>query len=176
MKKVTRFFIVGLMMFYVQTRSVFAQINVATGFSLLTRGISAVSKGNSNRQTKQEKLIDLSSKQEKISGTNVTMLRVKEHDIKSKAKTNIIKLQNRLDQYAIQYKNNQPIDISKNDSDLIAIQNVDENWPVEYYIGEIRAYKRYAFQQKQKMTTAPANNLSTTPVEVVKKDTVGGKL
>ena len=176
MKKVTRFFIVGLMMFYVQTGNVFAQLRVATGFSLLTRGISAVSNSNSSRQTKQEKLIDLSSKQEKISGTNVTMLRVKEHYIKSKAKTNIIKLQNRLDQYAIQYKNNQPIDISKNDSDLIAIQNVDENWPVEYYIGEIRAYKRYAFQQKQKMTTAPANNLSTTPVEVVKKDTVGGKL
>ena len=176
MKKVTRFFIVGLMMFYVQTGSVFAQIGVATGFSLLTHGISAISKSNSNRQTKQEKLIDQSSKQEKINGTNVTMVRVKEHDIKSKAKTNIIKLQNRLDQYAIQYKNNQPIDISKNDSDLIAIQNVDENWPVEYYIGEIRAYKRYAFQQKQKIAAAPANNLSTTPVEVVKKDTVGGKL
>lgn len=159
-------------MFYVQTGSVFAQLSVGSGFSLLTHGISAIS--NSSRQTKQEKLIDQSSKQEKISGTNVTTLRVKERDIKSKVKTNIIALQNRLDQYAIQYKNNQPIDISKNDSDLIAIQNVDENWPVEYYIGEIKAYKRYAFQQKQKMTAAPANNLSTTPSEIVKKDTVGG--
>ncbi len=104
------------------------------------------------------------------------MLRVKEQDIRSKAKSHIIALQNRLDQYEALYKNNQPIDIPKNDSDLIAIQTIDENWPDDYYLGELRAYKRYAAQQKQKMAAAAAaNKLTPTPGEVVKKDTTRAK-
>ena len=51
---------------------------------------------------------------------------------------------------AFNIKIHQPIDIPKNDSDLLAIQDMDENWPTEYYAGELKAYKRYAFQQKQK--------------------------
>ena len=161
-----------LLLIYFQGGNVFAQPG-----SLFSLGVHvAGALANSGSQRKQEKLIDQSSKQEKISGTNVTVLRVKESAIKSSAKSNIIALQKRLDQYAIQYKNNQPIDIPKNDSDLIAIQNNDENWPFDYYIGELRAYKRYALQQKQKMTAAPVNNLNTSPADTTKKDTARTKM
>ena len=84
-------------------------------------------------------------------------------------------LQNRLTQYNSQYKNNQPIDVPKNDSDLIAIMDKDEEWPTEYYAGEIKAYKRYAFQQKQK-AAAPADSSHITPANPANKDTTGAKL
>jgi hypothetical protein len=154
-----------------QTGSVFAQL---AGANLAAHGVLALIGGN--REKKQEKIIDKSSTQEKISGVNVTVLRVKESDIKSKAKNHIIVLQNRLTQYNTQYKNNQPLTVPKNDSDLIAIQDIDENWPTDEYARELRAYKRYASQQIQKMPTAPADSLNTTPAGPVKKDTTSSKL
>jgi hypothetical protein len=162
-----RFSIITLLMFCFKTEGVFAQLGGAV--SLAGKGILAIAGGS--RQEKQEKIIEQSSSREKISGTNVTVLRVKEADIKSKAKSHIIALQNRLDQYATQYKNNQPIEVPKNDDDLIAIQNKDENWPVENYINELRAYRRYVFQQKQKNPNPPSNNLPTGTGDNAKKDT-----
>jgi hypothetical protein len=120
--------------------------------------------------------MEKSSTSEKISGLNVTVLRVKESDIKSKAKKNIIALQNRLTQYNTQYKNNQPLIVPKNDSDLTAIQDIDENWPTDEYASELRAYKRTAAQQKQKLPAAPGDSVHTTPAGQVKKDTTGVKL
>jgi len=172
MKQLRNFFIVLLFIFYFQTGSVFAQL----GSLINVGGHIGLALAGSGHQSKQEKLIDQSSKQEKISGLNTTVLRVNESAIKSKAKNNIIALQKRLDQYEFQYKNNQPIDIPKNDNDLIAIQNLDENWPVEYYLGELRAYKRYALQQKQKVLPAPVNNLNAASGQLVKKDTAAAKL
>lgn len=158
MKQLRIFFMVVLLLFYFQTGSVFAQMVQAA--NIAAHGVLAIVGGN--RQAKQDKIIEQSTKQEKISGSNVTILRVKDSDIKSKAKNHIIALQNKLEQYNNQYKNNQPIDIPKNDSDLTAIQDKDENWPVEDYISELRAYKRYALQQKQKIA-ASTNNANTTP-------------
>jgi hypothetical protein len=128
------------------------------------------------REAKQEKLIDKSTTQEKINGSNVMVLRVKESDIKSKAKAHIIALQNRLNQYDSLYKNNQPINIPKNDSDLTAIQDIDENWPTEYYANELKAYKRYAFQQKQNAPAVPADSLHVTPSNAINKDSTGAPL
>lgn len=95
---------------------------------------------------------------------------VNESEIKSKAKSHIIALQNRLTQYNNLYKSNQPLIVPKKDSDLIAIQDIDENWPTDEYCSELKAYKRYASQQKQKM---PADSLH---YNAVKKDTIGAKL
>lgn len=170
MKQLSHFFILLLFIFIFQTESVFAQLG-----SLINIGGHAGLALSGSRLSKQEKMIDQSSKQEKIAGINTTVLRVKESAIKSKAKGHILALQNRLDQYELQYKNNQPIAIPKNDSDLIAIQDIDENWPVEYYSGELRAYKRYALQQKQKMLTDSAHTSNATPVNTSKKDTTGSK-
>ncbi len=166
--KLTRLFSIMFMLVVFQTGSVFAQL---AGANLAAHGVLALIGGS--REKKQEKIIDKSSTQEKISGINVTVLRVKESDIKSKAKTHIIALQNRLEQYHTQYKNNEPLTIPKNDSDVIAIQDIDENWPTEDYTSELRAYKRYAIQQKQKLPAAPADSLHTSPV---KKDTTSAKL
>lgn len=163
--KLTRLFFIMIMLVVFQTGSVFAQL---AGANLAAHGVLALIGGG--REKKQEKIIDKSTIQEKISGINVTVLRVKESDIKSKAKAHIIALQNRLEQYHNQYKNNEPLTIPKKDSDVIAIQDIDENWPTEDYTSELRAYKRYAIQQKQKI---PADNLPTSPL---KKDTIGAKL
>jgi len=168
MKLLSRFFFIMIMLVVFQTGNVFGQL---TGANLAAHGVLALVGGN--REKKQEKIIDKSETQEKISGINVTVLRVKESDIKSKAKAHIIALQNRLEEYHTQYKNNQPLTVPKNDSDLIAIQDKDENWPTEDYTSELRAYKRYAIQQKQKMAAAPADSLHTSPL---KKDTTGAKL
>ena len=89
----------------------------------------------SGRQSRQEKLIDQSSKQEKISGINTTVPRVSESALKSKAKNHIIALQKRLDEYGALHKSNQPISLPKNDSNVVAIQDIDEKWPVECYMG-----------------------------------------
>ncbi|HRH49155.1 MAG TPA: hypothetical protein PLP23_10405 [Panacibacter sp.] len=150
-----------------QTASAHAQIAIDAA-NIAAHGVLAILGGN--RQAKQEKIIDQSITQEKVSGSNVTILRVKESDIKSKAKNNIIALQNRLSQYNSQYKNNEPLDVPKNDSDLTAIQNADENWPTEYYVNEIRAYKRYAYQQKQKAPAAPPDSSKAPAATPVKKD------
>ncbi len=173
MKQFKSVFIILLLLFCFQQESVFAQIGMDAA-KIAAHGVLALVGGN--REAKKERIIEQSAKQEKISGSNATVLRVKEPDIKSKAKKNIIALQNRLDQYYNQYKNNQPIDIPKSDSDLTAIQDKDENWPVEDYISELKAYKRYAFQQKQKMSPVPGNNLNTTPANTEKKDTAASKL
>ena len=125
----TLFFVMVLLVF--QTGNGFAQL---TGANVAAHGVLALVGGD--REAKQEKIIDRSTTQEKISGSNVNILRVKESDIKSKAKAHILVLQNRLDQYHLQYENNQPLNIPKNDSDLIAIMDIDENWPTEYYAGE----------------------------------------
>jgi hypothetical protein len=159
------------MLLVVQTSNVFAQV---AGANLVAHGVLAIIGGN--REKKQEKIIEKSSTQEKISGLNVIVLRVKESEIKSKAKNHIIALQNRLTQYNTQYKNNQPLIVPKNDSDLIAIQDIDENWPTDEYASELRAYKRYASQQKQKLPAVPGDSLHTTPAGLVKKDTTGVKL
>ncbi|MEO9022756.1 MAG: hypothetical protein ABI290_11540 [Ginsengibacter sp.] len=165
MKLIRRFLLFMIFLVVLQTGSVFAQM---TGVNLAAHGVLALVGGN--REKKQEKIIDKSSTQEKISGLHVTVLRVKESEIKSKAKKNIIALQNRLTQYNTQYKNNQPITVPKKDSDLIAIQDIDENWPTEDYSGELRAYKRYAFQQNQKLATAPVDSVKVHPSALVKKD------
>ena len=173
MKTIIRLFFVTVLVVVFQTVSAYAQIALDAA-KIAAHGVLALVGGN--RQAKQEKIIDESITQEKISGSNITVLRVKESDIKSKAKNNIIALQNRLSQYNIQYKNNEPLDIPKNDSDLIAIQNADENWPTEYYVSEIRAYKRYALQQKQKTPAAPADSLHVTPANPINKDSTGATL
>ena len=134
MKPINRLFFVIVLLFVFQTGSVYAQIGVSAA-NVAAHGVLALVGGS--REKKQEKIIDQSTTQEKISGSNVTVLRVKESDIKSKAKVHIIALQNRLKQYDSLYKNNQPLDIPKNDSDLIAIQDMDENWPTEYYVSEL---------------------------------------
>jgi hypothetical protein len=168
MKLISRLVFLIVILTVFQCGNAFSQ--EAAAANIVAHGVLKIIGGNSKE--KQEKIIDQSITQEKISGSNVTVLRVKESDIKSKAKSNIVALQNRLNQYKIQYKSNQPIDIPKNDSDLIAIQNIDENWPTEYYVSELRAYKRYAFQQKQKLPpVAPADSLNATPAKAVKKDT-----
>src|SRR5258708_14658506 len=139
--KLTRLFFIMIMLIVFQTGSVFAQL---TGANLAAHGVLALIGGD--HEKKQEKIIDKSTTQEKISGLNVTVLRVKESDIKSKARAHIIILQNRLNQYHTQYKNNEPLIIPKNDSDVIAIRDIDENWPTEDYTSELKAYKRYAIQ------------------------------
>jgi hypothetical protein len=171
MKLISKFFLFIILLFVLQTGSVSAQL---AGANLVAHGVLALIGGN--HEKKQEKIIDKSSTQEKISGLNVTALRVKESDIKSKAKNHIIALQNRLTLYNDQYKNNQPLTVPKNDSDLIAIQDIDENWPTDEYASELRAYKRYASQPKQKMSAAPADSLHTVPANPVKKDTTHAKL
>jgi hypothetical protein len=170
MKLISRLFFLIILLVIFQTGSAYAQIGGAA--NLVAHGVLALVGGK--REAKQEKIIDRSTTQEKISGSNITVLRVKESDIKSKAKAHIIALQNRLNQYDSLYKNNQPLDIPKSDSDLIAIQDMDENWPTEYYTSELRAYKRYAFQLKQKTPPAPADSLHMS-ADKIKKDTTSTK-
>lgn len=164
MKLLRKFYLLTLSLFILNTSSVFAQM---AGANLVAHGVLALMGGN--HQKKQEKIIEKSETPEKISGLNVTVLRVKESDIKSKAKAHIIALQNRLTLYNTQYKNNQTLDIPKNDSDLIAIEDIDENWPADDYASELRAYKRYAAQQNQKTVTA-ADSLHKAIVPPIKKD------
>ena len=170
MKLISKLFFILVLLVVFQEGSVYAQLGLSAAH-VAVNGIEALAGGG--REKKQEKIIDQSTTQEKISGSNVTVLRVKESDIRSKAKAHIIALQNRLNQYNTAYKNNQPLTISKNDSDLTAIQDIDENWPTEDYASELRAYKRYAFQQKQKMPVAPVDSMRTNPI---KKDTSSAKL
>lgn len=172
MKLINRLFVLTFLLVIFQKNSGYAQIGSAV--NVAGHGVLALLGGG--REAKQEKLIDRSTTQEKISGSNVMVLRVKESDIKSKAKAHIVALQNRLNQYDSLYKNNQPIDIPKNDSDLLAIQDMDENWPTEYYANELKAYKRYAFQQKQKTPAAPADSLPITPASTINKDSTGTRL
>jgi hypothetical protein len=145
MKTLSKFFLFTISLFILQTGNVFAQL---AGANLVAHGVLAIMGGS--HEKKQEKIIDKSETPEKISGLNVTVLRVKESD---KAKAHIIALKNRLTLYNTQYKNNQTLDIPKNDSDLIAIEDMDENWPAEDYASELRAYKRYAAQQNLKPVT-----------------------
>ena len=171
MKLLRRLLFMMIMLLVFQTANVFAQVAAA---NIVAHGVLAIIGGS--KEKKQEKIIENSSTQEKISGVNAIVLRVKESDIKSKAKNHIIALQNRLTEYNTQYKNNQPLIVPKNDSDLIAIQDIDENWPTDEYASELRAYKRYASQQKQKLPAAPGDSLHTTPAGLVKKDTTSVKL
>lgn len=165
MKFINRVFLFIVFMVAVQTNSVVAQVTQAA--NVVAHGVLALVGGN--REKKQEKIIDKSETQEKISGLNVTVLRVKESEIKSKAKSRIIALQNRLTQYNAQYKNNQPIILPKKDSDLIAIEDIDENWPTDDYASELRAYKRYAAQH-QKLPVVPVDSSKLNPPFAVKKD------
>ncbi len=173
MKLVSRLFFIMVLLDILPTNNIAAQLGVNAA-KVAAHGIIAIAGGS--RQEKQEKIIEQSITQEKIGGLKVTVLRVKETDIKSKAKVHIITLQNRLNHYDSLYKNNQPIDIPKNDSDLIAIMDKDEDWPTQYYAGEIKAYKRYAFQQKQKASAAPADSLHAIPANPVNADTTKTKL
>ena len=163
-KLMSRLFFIFIMLVVLQTSSVFG---LMAGVNIVAHGILALAGGG--REKKQEKIIARSETEEKISGMNITVLRVKEADIKSKAKTHIIALQNRLDRYHTQYKNNEPLTIPKNDSDVIAIQDIDTNWPTEDYISELRAYKKYAVQQHQKMPPLNADSLHLTPATTIKK-------
>jgi hypothetical protein len=171
MKLIRRLLFIMIMLLVFQTGNVFAQV---AGANIVAHGVLALVGGN--REKKLEKIIEKSSTQEKISGLNVIVLRVKESDIKSKGKNHIIALQNRLTEYNTQYKNNQPLILPKNDNDLIAIQDIDENWPTDEYASELRAYKRYASQQKQKLPAASGDSLHTIPAGLVKNDTTGVKL
>ena len=168
MKFINRVFLFIVFMVAVQTNSVVAQVTQAA--NVVAHGVLALVGGN--REKKQEKIIDKSEMQEKISGLNVTVLRVKESEIKSKAKSRIIALQNRLTQYNAQYKNNQPIILPKKDSDLIAIEDIDENWPTDDYASELRAYKRYAAQH-QKLPVVPVDSSKLNPPIAAKKDSTG---
>ena len=125
MKTIIRLFFVTVLVVVFQTVSAYAQIALDAA-KIAAHGVLALVGGN--RQAKQEKIIDEPITQEKINGSNIMVLRVKESDIKSKAKAHIIALQNRLNQYDSLYKNNQMLDIPKNDSDLTAIQDIDEKW------------------------------------------------
>jgi hypothetical protein len=174
MKQLGRAFLLMFALFYFETNSLHAQL--FTAVNLLAHGATALSGSGNSHQTKQEKIVDQSTGQQKIAGSNVMTLRVKENEIKSKAKAHIVALQNRLDEYNAAYKSNAPLNIPKNDSDLIAIQNMDENWPTEYYANELKAYKRYAFQQKQKIPSAPADSLHAPQNSLLKKDSTAGKL
>jgi len=171
MKLIKRLLFIMIMLLVFQTGSVFAQV---AGANIVAHGVLALVGGN--REKKLEKIIEKSSTQEKISGLNVIVLRVKESDIKSKAKNHIIALQNRLTEYNTQHKNNQPLILPKIDNDLIAIQDIDENWPTDEYASELRAYKRYASQQKQKLPAASGDSLHKMPAGLVKNDTTGVKL
>ena len=171
MNLLRRLLCIMILLFVFQTGIVFAQV---VGVNIVAHGVLALVGGS--REKKLEKVIEKSSTQEKISGLNVTVLRVKESDIKSKAKNHIIALQNRLTEYNTQYKNNQPLIVTKNDIDLMAIQDIDENWPTDEYASELRAYKRYASQQKQKPAAASGDSLHTTPAGPVKKDSTSVKL
>ena len=166
MKLITKIFLISALFIIFQTINVSAQ--VVTGANLLAHGVLKLAGGGN--KAKQEKIIEHSTTQEKIAGSDATVLRVKEPDIKSKAKAHIIALQKRLGEYHTQYKNNQPINIPKNDSDLIAIQNTDEDWPTEDYVSELRAYKKYAFQQKQQAPAVPHDSSIATPANAIKKD------
>jgi hypothetical protein len=171
MKLIKRLLFIIIMLLLLQIGNGFAQV---AGANIVAHGVLALVGGN--REKKLEKIIEKSSTQEKISGLNVIVLRVKESDIKSKAKNHIIAIQNRLTEYNTQYKNNQPLIVPKNDNDLIAIQDIDENWPTDEYASELRAYKRYASQQKQKLPAASGDSLHTMPAGLVKKDTTSMKL
>ena len=116
MKLLRRLLFIIIMLLVFQTGYVFAQVAAA---NVVAHGVLALVGGN--KEKKMEKIIEKSSTQEKISGVNAIVLRVKESDIKSKAKNHIIALQNRLTEYNTQYKNNQPLIVPKNDSDLLAI-------------------------------------------------------
>jgi hypothetical protein len=171
MKLIKRLLFIIIMLLLLQIGNGFAQV---AGANIVAHGVLALVGGN--REKKLEKIIEKSSTQEKISGLNVIVLRVKESDIKSKAKNHIIAIQNRLTEYNTQYKNNQPLIVPKNDNDLIAIQDIDENWPTDEYASELRAYKRYASQQKQKLPAASGDSLHTMPAGLIKNDTTGVKL
>lgn len=171
MKLIRRLLCSMILLLVFQTGIVFAQV---AGANIVAHGVLALVGGS--REKKMEKIIEKSSSQEKISGLNVTVLRIKESDIKSKAKSHIIALQNRLTEYNTQYKNNQPLIVPKNDVDLTAIGDMDENWPTDEYTSELRAYKRYASQQKQKLPAASGDSLHTTPAGPVKKDSTSVKL
>ncbi len=170
MKPIRRLLFIMTLLLVLETGNVFAQV---AGANIVAHGVLALVGGN--REKKLEKIIEKSSTQEKISGLNVIVLRVKESDIKSKAKNNIIALQLRLTEYNAQYKNNQPLTVPKNDSDLLTIQDIDEVWPTDEYASELRAYKRYANQQKQKLPAASADSLPAVPADQVKKDSTGVK-
>ena len=101
MRQVSRLFFILMILYFVQTNSAFAQMGgVVSGVGHIALWVAG-----SHKQNKQDKIIDQSIQQEKIAGSNVPVLRVKDADIKSKAKAHIIALQNRLDQYGVQYKN-----------------------------------------------------------------------
>ena len=107
---VSKLFVMMIGLVVLQTGSVFAQAGAA---NVVAHGVLALMGGG--REAKQEKVIDQSTTREKISGSNVAVLRVKESDIKSKAKSHIITLQNRLTQYDSLYTNNQTLTIPKNE-------------------------------------------------------------
>src|SRR6478609_6344567 len=100
MKRVNKLFFVIVLVVIFQPANVFAQL---AGANIAAHGVLKLLGGDN--EAKQQKIIDKSTTQEKIAGSNVTELRVKESDIKSKAKNYIIALQNRLSQYNIQFKN-----------------------------------------------------------------------
>lgn len=102
--------------------------------------------GHGNKDKKKEKIIKSSTSQVEINGAAISILRVKDAEIKSDAKDNIIKIQNRLDEFAQQYKNNEHLNIPKKDKDIATIKSTDPEWPAEMYDNEYNAYKKY--QQK----------------------------
>ncbi len=127
------------------TLHLFSQVAIPAG--LVVRGVGALIGGN--KEKKQEKTIDKSSSNTKVDGKNVTILRVKDSDIKSKAKAPIIQMQNQLDEYAALVKANAHLSIPKKDSGIYKIQMLDSDWPVEYYETELKAYKKYELKLEQ---------------------------
>src|SRR5947209_1431412 len=122
MKPVIKLLLATTLLIVFQPYNGFGQIEAAA--NIAAHGVLKLIGGGSKE--KQEKIIEQSSTTEKINGQSITVLRVKESDIKSKTKNNIIALQNRLTQY---------------------------------YASELRAYKRYTYQQKQKSSAAPQTAL-----------------
>ncbi len=71
MSQFKSFFIVVLLLFYFEKESVFAQGGAAGAVNLAAHGVLALMGGN--HKAKQEKIIEQSTKQEKINGSNVTV-------------------------------------------------------------------------------------------------------
>ncbi len=125
-----------------QANSVFAQVGAVVG-------------GFVNRSEKLDRIVKRSVTQENINGLNITVLRIAEADIKSKAKSNIIALQNRLSEYLMLYKNNQLVNVPRKDDDLTAIIKKDEDWPIRYYTDELNAYILFTIKRQQKFLVVP---------------------
>lgn len=162
MRTICRLFLSATILFC--NINIFAQVALPAG--LVVRGIGALVGGN--KEKKQEKTIEKSESKETVNGTAITILRVKDADIKSKAKASIIKIQNRLDEYAELCKSGAHLNIPKKDSDIYNIQTLDSDWPTAYYENELKAYKKYELKlvlKEQQHTKDSLASINSIPIK-----------